>query len=703
MSMEQSLQRAFNNLFYPESVAVFGSAKKNKIAHQIITQMISGKFAGKIYSINPKAEKPEGFSGIPALPSIMDIEGGVDLAVIAVPAPYVETVLRNCGERKISVAVVITSGFSEVGNTPEEERLKETAGEYGIRLIGPNCAGIMNTTSSLFASIEVHALPGTTAFITQSGAIGGAVLASAETRGIGFSKFVSYGNRADIGEVELLNYLQDDPQTLVIAMYLESLNNGKDFMEAVERVSSVKPVVVVKSGRSSSGLRAAPSHTGALAGSDEIFEAMARQTGIVRVPGIEELLDLCEGFSTLPPLKGEKIAIVTNSGGPGILTSDRAEELSLDVRPTDDKLKEKLKGFLPPHCSLLNPIDLTVEGTPENFKLTLQAVLEHGYNGAIVINVATPFLDSEAIADGIIEAAAGRKERKPVAAAFMAGKIVEKGIEKLRAGGIASFPTGERAVYTFAKMHQYYRKKRRSEKIKEPVSERLPLTSPILEPDLVKFLEKEGFPFPEHAFISSFSKLNSAASKIGFPTVMKIVSPEVIHKSDYGGVILNIETESMLEKAYRKMEERFSQLEFKGVMLYRQIERGFEFIAGIKRDPCFGAVVLAGAGGIFTEIIKDSSIRIAPFDIEEAINMLSELKIGRVFSAFRGDKPRDKTALAELLVKLSELSLKYPGIEELDLNPVFVLEKGVVVGDVRIKALNDRRSIDNEKNNRTGT
>ncbi len=303
--------RALDALFNPERIAVFGSVKHGKIAHQILTQLVSGSFRGALCAVNPKGESPAEFPQITGYTRINDIKGVVDLAVICTPATFVLQVLDDCGHKEIPAAVIITSGFSEAGNRQGEEKLLECARKHGIRLVGPNCAGIMNTSSHFFASIEIRALPGRTAFVTQSGAIGGAVLAMAKIRGIGFSKFASYGNRIDIGENELLSYLAQDPDTDVIGLYVESLQNGRTFIEAAGEAVSSKPLVIIKSGRSSSGFRAASSHTGSLAGSDRVFDSMIKQVGALRVEGIEEMLDLCYGFNRLPPFKGKRIAIIS--------------------------------------------------------------------------------------------------------------------------------------------------------------------------------------------------------------------------------------------------------------------------------------------------------------------------------------------------------------------------------------------------------
>ncbi|MEW5814286.1 MAG: acetate--CoA ligase family protein [Spirochaetota bacterium] len=669
-------------LFNPRQVAVFGSVKQGKMAHQILTQLTAGSFQGSLYAVNPKGESPEEFPQIPGYRSLNAVKGDVDLAVICTPAPVVEQVLDDCGRRQIPAAVIITSGFSEAGNRAGEERLLECARKHGVRLIGPNCAGIMNTVSHFFASIEIRALPGRTAFVTQSGAVGGAVLALAGLKGIGLSKFISFGNRADIGENELLRYLAEDPDTDAIALYVESLQNGRAFMAAAREVTGSKPLLIIKSGRFSSGLRAAGSHTGSMAGSDQVFDSLIRQIGAVRVEGIEEMLDLCYGFNRLPPLKGNRIAIVTNSGGPGILTADRAEELGLDIKETDQTVKDELHSFLPGHCAFTNPIDLTVEGSGENYRRTIEIMLNHGYDGAIAINVATPFLDSESLAAGIAGVAKSRE--KPVAAVFMAGEIVEKGIQVLEKNKVAHFPTGERTAYVFSKLHTCYTRRPESAPEDQIQTKMLPLKHPMIEPEAVSFLKSEGFHFPEHTFVQSAGECLKAAGRIGFPMVMKVVSPRILHKSDVGGVILDIKDESELDSAFEQLRAKFSDRDFKGVMLYRQAAPALELIAGVKQDPDFGPVILAGAGGIYTELLNDVSLRIAPIDQRQAQEMLSELKVRKSLTGFRGRAALDGEAVAELLASLSRLVLTYPAIQELDFNPVFVFEKGCLIGDARI-------------------
>jgi acyl-CoA synthetase (NDP forming) len=386
---------SFERLFSPRGVAVFGSVKENRIAHQICVQMTRGGYPGVLVSVNPGAERPEGIKDIPAYADVTEAPGDIDLAVLAVPARYAAESLASCGKKGIPFAVVLTSGFSETGDRAAEENLRRTAVENHIRIIGPNCAGIMSTPAKLFASIEERALPGCAALVSQSGAVGAAALAMAGERGIGFSRFVSIGNRADIDESDMLDYLALDEGTAMAALYLESVADGRKFLSAASRFSERKPLVLIKAGRSRAGTRAACSHTGSIAGSDEVFTAACAQTGAIRVDGIEELLDLCCGFEHYPTPRGERLLIVTNSGGPGILTSDRAENLGLRVEPPSVDLHKRLKEKLLPNASAQNPVDLTVEGGPQDFAFALSSCLsrERIYVEAIAtFNVGTPFL-----------------------------------------------------------------------------------------------------------------------------------------------------------------------------------------------------------------------------------------------------------------------------------------------------------------------
>jgi len=434
------------SFFAPEGVVFAGSIRPGKIGYEMIKSMKEGGYTRAIYPVNPAGGEVFGY---PVYSSVSEVPEEAELVVISLPQQAVLDTLEGCGRKGIRAVVVISSGYSEVGNREAEKGLVETAKRWGIRIIGPNCAGLMNPWKNHFPSIEVRASPGYTAFLTQSGALGGATLAMAEERGFGFSKFVSYGNRCDVGDAELLSYFADDPRTRAIALYIEGVDKGREFLLAARDACLKKPTVAIKAGRTRSGTRAASSHTGTLAGVDEIYDAAFRKAGVIRVDGIEEMFDLCQAFAHCPLPEGRRVAIVTNSGGPGILAADKAESLGLDVAEPSPSLQEKLRSRISAHASVKNPIDLTVEAGFEEYFAALDAALSE-YDSAIAINVATPYLDSTGIARGII-AAAG-KHKKPVLANFMAGRIVKEAVGVLEQNGLVNLATGERCAFVLSKL-----------------------------------------------------------------------------------------------------------------------------------------------------------------------------------------------------------------------------------------------------------
>jgi acyl-CoA synthetase (NDP forming) len=669
------------DLFYPRGVAVTGSMAEGKLGYELVKQLVDGG-ALNIYACNPK--RTSAF-GVPAFESVSQIGQPVDLVVIASPTASVASVLRECGAAGIRAAVVISSGFSETGNQAGEMEIIQIARQLGIRVVGPNCAGIVNTANHLFATLETRPPAGKMAFISQSGALGGAVLSWAEEQGVGISKFVSYGNRADLDEIELLPYLAEDVETSVVALYIESVSDGRAFRQVVSEFTRKKPLVVIKSGRSKSGQRAALSHTGSMAGSDAVYEAVLAESGAIRVSSVEEMFDLCKGFASLPCPKGNKIAIVTNSGGPGILTADQAERAGLEVGEINLNLKANLKGFLPPNCSLNNPIDLTVQGSGDQYKRTLTTVLNE-FDSAVAINVATPYLDSLPLAGGI--ASAAHSSGKPVVANFMAGPVVKESIRFLESNGIPNFPSGERAAVVLAHMARYARQADRV--ITYPPAPAPAGESPrasgsiVLEPDAMDWLRRNGFPVPPFRFAATPDEALQACREIGFPVVMKVVSPEILHKSDFGGVILNIQDESSADLAYAKLAGIARSISFTGVIVYPMVMKTQEIILGISIDPQFGPVILLGAGGIYTEIMRDISLRLAPVSNQTAWMMIRELKSFPVLQGARGQAGGDLDALATLISKVSELPFLFPQVSELDINPVFLLAQGVLIGDIRV-------------------
>ena len=438
--------KSMENFFNPHSVAIFASMKEGKTGYEIVKNMVEGGFKGDIFPISQSEGQ---IFGLDIYPDFKNLD--IDLAIIAIPSQLIPSLLEDLGNQGINSVIIISAGFSEVGNLEQEEKIKQIAKQYQIRIIGPNCAGIMNTESNLFASIEVRALPGETAFITQSGALGGAALMMAEELGFGFSKFVSYGNRCDVDEVDLVKYLADDPQTKVIALYIEGLEEGRRFLAQAKKTVLKKPIVAIKAGKSKAGMRATSSHTGSLAGEDKIYNAAFKQAGILRVEGVEEMFDLCRGLIHYPKIKGDKIGVITNSGGPAVLATDKLEELGLMVSEPSESLKDKLKKILPPHVSLGNPFDLLAYGGAENFA-QVSKIISSEYDAIVAIFVPTASMDSVEIATALGKI---KEEIKiPIFANFMAGRLVKEAIRELKKYKIPNYETGERCAKVIQKIRK---------------------------------------------------------------------------------------------------------------------------------------------------------------------------------------------------------------------------------------------------------
>ncbi|MEA1964933.1 MAG: CoA-binding protein [Candidatus Aerophobetes bacterium] len=432
------------NFFNPHSVAIFGSMKEGKTGFEIVKNMVEGGFKEKIYPVSQSGGQIFGLSIKKDFKSL-----DIDLAVIAIPSRFISSLLEDLGSKGVRSIVIISAGFSEVGNLEEEEKIKKIAEKCRMRIVGPNCAGIMNPECNLFASIEVRALKGRTAFITQSGSLGGTVLMMAEELGFGFSKFVSYGNRCDVDEADLIRYLQDDAQTKIIAVYIEGLKDGRKLLAQSKKTLPKKPIMVIKAGKSQAGMRATSSHTGSLAGEDKIYDAAFKQAGILRVNDLGEMFDLSRGLIYYQKIEGKRIAIVTNSGGPAVMTADKLEELGMVVPEPSLSLKNRLKSSLPPNISLRNPFDLLAYGSGENFVSVCEAVASE-YDAIIVIFVPTAYMDSTKIARALGKAK--KRIKKPVFANFMAGRLVKRGIEELKNYRIPNYETGERSARVIQKI-----------------------------------------------------------------------------------------------------------------------------------------------------------------------------------------------------------------------------------------------------------
>jgi len=672
---------SFQALFYPRAVAVYGSVSPGKLGNVLITHLVQWGFP-KVYAVNPKGI---GLNNVHGFMRISDIPELVDLAVIASPASTVKEIMTDCGKKGVKAAVIISSGFGEAGNTEGETEVKEVARQYGIRFIGPNCAGMINTYSNLAPTLQAYPTKGNTAVISQSGAVGGAIMEWAQSHGLGISKFVSYGNGIDLNQIEFLRYLKDDEETKVVALYIENIEDGRDFMAALKEVTAIKPVVVIKSGRTNTGQRAALSHTGSMAGSDAVYDAALKECGAIRVESLDEMIDLCKGFSYLPPVLGRKVAIVTNSGGPGVMTADKAEELKLNVCEPSAELITELQSFLPDHAGFRNPIDMTVEGTGENYRRVIE-LCHKEFDAVLPIFFGPPYLPTMPIAEGIL--AAFKSNNKPVISAMQTGLHVNESIQYLREHDLPNFPSCERAIRTIARMAEYeeYRLKLKTKKnlLLSKAKETLFEVGSLLEPDAMCVLRDNNIRVPEFRFVSDKYGVAAAANELGYPVVMKVVSPQILHKSDFGGVELNIQNDRSALEAFDRIANNAEGYDFRGVVMYPMLKGGREVILGLTTDKQFGPVIAFGLGGIYTEVLKDIVLRVAPVDLEGAKEMIQEIKSFKILEGIRGQAAADLDALADAIVSFSQLPFKYPDIAEADLNPVFVFSDRVIVGDVRL-------------------
>ena len=668
-------------LYYPRGVAVSGSVSPGKLGAVLIGRLVEGGFP-HIFAVNPKAQ---GLGDVPGFARVQDIPAPVDLIVVASPAPTVAAVLEDAGLKGVKAAVIISSGFGEAGHPELEEEVKAVASRFGIRYIGPNCAGMANTHHNLLATLENAPAKGQVALISQSGAVGGMIMHRSQTEGLGIGKFVSYGNGSDLSEIELLLSLKDDPESKVIAMYLENVRRGREFMAALAETTRIKPVIIIKSGRTGSGQRAALSHTGSLAGADAVYDAAFAAAGAIRAESIDDLFDLCQGFMLFPPMRGRKVVIITNSGGPGVMAADRCDEVGLSVAEPSKPLLDTLKTFLPAHAGLANPFDLTVEGNDKQYgRATAETLAE--YDAAIVIYVGTSYLRALPVAEQISRAVLA--SGKPVACCFEIGFDIDEALAYLREQGLPLFASGERAARVFSQLALYDSYLARPVvDIVLPQPQELPGgQKPLTEPEAMELLARHGIKTPYFRLAKGGQEAVAACREVGFPVVMKVVSPDILHKSDVGGVKLNIADEDAALTAYRELEQVASGKDFRGVIIYRMLPKGREVILGFTRDPQFGPVIAFGLGGIYTEVLKDISLGIAPLDKAAALKLIQSIKTYPLLAGVRGEAPADLEALAEMLTKFSQLPFIYPQLAEADLNPVFVYEQGAgaVAVDARL-------------------
>jgi acetyltransferase len=691
-------------VFKPKSIAVVGaSTKEGNVGNDVVKNLVRQGFVGEVFPINPKAEE---LYGVKCYPSLTAVGKKMDLMVVVVPAVAVPDVLEEGGKLGIGGAVIISAGFKETGNHELEEKIKDICAKYDIAMVGPNCLGVINPELSMNASFA-STLPGkgNIAFISQSGALCTAVLDRAKSMGIGFSKFMSVGNKASSDEETILEYLERDEETKAIGVYAESLTKGGELIEKIRRISiepNPKPIIFLKSGRTSAGANASASHTGALAGNDAAYSALFRQSLAIRAENVTELFDFLKIFANNDLKPARRLGIITNAGGPGVLSVDAAVDCGLELAKLEEQNINELASLLPAAASAKNPVDVLGDAKADRYLIALENVLgDPNVDSAIVILTPQSVTEIEATAKAIV--AAKNKFNKPLAAVFMGEDLVKPGIEILKDGGVAAYPSPEQAVKSLAALADFYDNSQRKYEAgkgfddidKEAVAKifaeaRAQGQLAFPEARATAVLEAYGFPVLKTDIAHSRAEAEEMAARINTIMVLKIVSPDILHKSDAGGVMLNIMPEQVGEK-YDEMMERVAKncptAKLEGVMLREMVvDPGVEMILGSFKEPSLGQTIMVGLGGIYVEILKDVSFGLNPIGPEDAAAMLENLRSKKILDGARGAKAADKEKIVECLLRLSQLLSDFPEIKEMDINPLLALEngKGAKVLDARI-------------------
>jgi acetate---CoA ligase (ADP-forming) len=690
--------------FRPESIAVIGASRtRGTIGWQIVENLVRHGYQGVVYPVNPLARSVH---SIRAYPSVLDIPGSVDLAVVVVPKQHVAEVVDACGAKGVRAVVVISAGFREVGGSgiERERHLMERVRAHGMRLVGPNCMGLLNTNPAVSMNATFAPTmppPGPVSFMSQSGAMGVTILDYAESYGIGINHFVSVGNKPDVSGNDLIEYWASDPGTRVILMYLENFGNPRRFTSIARRVTRVKPIIVVKAGRSAAGARAASSHTGALAGLDVATDALLAQCGVLRVDTVEELFDMAMAFGELPVPKGNSVAIITNAGGPGIIIADACEAAGLAVRELSEETQLRLRSAFPEEASVRNPVDMIASATPESYRVALEAVLEDPQIDAAIAAFVPPLgLRQEDVARAIVDVVETRGE-KPVLAVLMGREGLPQGRAELNEAGIPAYIFPESAARALAAMYRYRQWLERPLGALREFQVDDAAVASILRNALADGREQlsvdeamavlgaYGLATVNARVARSADEAVAAAAEVGWPAVLKVISADIVHKTDAGGVALDLRTEDQVRAAYVDMMDRIAReapaARVDGVQVQRFVTGGRETIVGMSADPSFGSVLMFGLGGIHVEALRDVAFRVHPVSDVDAAEMIREIGGFRLLEGWRGEPPVDLAALAEAIERVSQLVGRHEAIAELDVNPLLALPRGCLAVDARIR------------------
>jgi len=686
-----------DTLFAPERVAVVGATESDGSVGRTVMENLLDGYQGDVVPVNPSSDEVFGLECYDDLTETT----GVDLAIVVVPPQIVNTVIRQAGEADIHDVAVITAGFGESGSegVEREREMKTIADEYDINLVGPNCLGVISTSVGMNATFtEKSAMEGNISFMSQSGAFISAVLDWAGDHNVGFNDVVSLGNKAVLDECAFIDYWGDDPDTDVILGYLEDIENGREFIDTAREVTKDTPIVAVKSGRTEAGASAAASHTGAIAGSERAYEAGLEQAGVIRANSVQELFDYATILGDQPNPESNEIAIVTNAGGPGVMATDAIGDSDLEMASFTDETLEELESAMPGEANIFNPVDVLGDASAETYEEALDIVLDDPNVGSVIVVSSPQSIDFEALADVMIEK--HEEYGVPMAASLMGGETAEKPAEMLGEAGIPSYFDPARgvdsldALWEFAEIqtHEYVEPtdfdvdRERAREILERTKDR---DTNKLGVEAMELLDAYGIPMPDSAIATNKTEAVQAAGEIDGDVVMKIVSPDILHKSDIGGVEVGVPDDEVAD-TYDDLIARARNYQpdatILGVQLQEMadLDEGTETIVGINRDPQFGPLVMFGLGGIFVEVLEDATFRVAPVSEPEAEEMIDEIDSAPLLRGARGREPVDESGVVETIQRISQLVTDFPAILELDINPLVATPDGVSAVDIRL-------------------
>ena len=700
-------QSALDGFFAPGSVAVIGATDRERsVGRTLLANLYSGAYQRKVYPVNPTRTE---LMGLKCWPRIGEIPEPVDLAVIITPAPTVPDLIRECVDANVRAAIVISAGFREHGaeGAALERRISAELSHGTMRLIGPNCLGVMNPHVGLNATFAQDIVrPGNVAFLSQSGALLTAILDWSLAEQVGFSAIVSTGSMLDVGWGDLIEYFGNDPQTRNIVMYMESVGDARAFLSAAREVALRKPIIVIKAGRSEAASKAASSHTGAMTGSDEVFDAALRRCGVLRVPRISDVFHMAETLGKQPRPRGPRLAILTNAGGPGVLATDTLIANGGELAVLSGETVKALDNLLPPHWSHGNPIDILGDADPSRYAKALEiAVRDPNSDGLLVILAPQGMTDPKKVAEGLAPHA--KMHGKPLLASWMGGKMVSAGVEALNTAGIPTFSYPDTAARVFDFMWKYTYNLRElyetpafaedveaMEIAREKVRSILEIVrgagrTLLTEAESKQVLALYNIPTVETRIAGSEAEAAAAANTIGYPVVLKVHSETITHKTDVGGVKLNLQSEAAVCNAYREIESAVAahanRTQFQGVTVQPMVRlEGYELILGSSVDAQFGPVILFGAGGQLVEVFKDRALALPPLNTTLSRRLIEQTQIARALGGVRGRAPVEMAALEGILVRFSRLVVEQPWIKEMDINPLLASPEKIVALDARI-------------------